>query len=491
MAEILVEIMLSMPDLMTSVRPPSRSRENRIRSAIRKYAAGIRAWHSKPYGMVDGSPVMLAVFAEFRNPPGHDPFLYEALDSNRDPVDFVVRSLALADPTDCGTYVDWLVQTWLKELWRLEDVMRLRDDLTLFDRNRHRLPVDGGRDIGRYPTPQALLQVVRAFRTKATADVARDRPEMMCEPQARMLRDDAEFQVVMPLTAEAAAFWGDGSEWCICWGVPGSRYPQRKSRFADYAAQGSLLIVRRRADNSLWALHVKQSEFMPVRLRLDLWDQDDTRVGDALKALIAPDWASLFDEAVVAVVEEVVPHLRALLEMDAERQRRILHVCGTERTTPDEDRVIWRGASAEDRHLGISLYPLLVLGLDNPTSEERQQAIRLRPTLALDLNGITPQDRLLAIHLQPGIVKHSRFCPTPGERLAALEADPLLLFSLGPLDQAEEAVVLRLRPDLAECLRVDHVTIAAAAKVLAGQSNTLIESLFSGVPPRWAPDRAA
>ena len=215
---------------MTAV-PSSRSRAARIQGALRRHDGRLRG------GLENKARAQLRAD---RQPDG------QSLDQS------LIQAIAEADPTHCGTYISWLVRQWFAGHWQLDETERLHQALDLFDRHRHRLVAPGARDIEGYAVPEALIEVVRSLRRGGGAELVLDRPEMRAVPHARVLRDDAEFLVVQPLTPEAAAFWGEGSEWCVTWGMPG-RHPERENRFVEYSRNGHFLFVRRHADASLWA----------------------------------------------------------------------------------------------------------------------------------------------------------------------------------------------------------------------------------------------
>lgn len=458
-----------MRDAMPGPATPPRSKENRVRGAMRRHGAAIQAWFDAhppactvSVGETDqGRQITYQEgWDALANPPGSDPHFHATLtlqailpETQHLPgnslVERVVRALAEADPTDCGTYVDWLVRTWLAQHWREEDAPRLRDDLMLFDRNRHRLVGDGERDIYRYPTPQALLRAIRPFRAQVTGDVQRDRPDMLDPPQARLIRDDAAFRVVMPLTAEAAIFWGDGSEWCISWGGgKNSRYPGRKNRFQDYAAQGPFLIVRRHADNSLWAMHLVGGS-----KGFDFWDQDDAKVPDALEKLLSSEWEGLLDEAVLSELDPRAAIVRKLVVLPKARQQRILKVASTWVQVDSQE---WLDAVEGDRALGIAVFPRLVAHLRDASVAERMMAIEADASVIALLQDPTPSERLYALKQVPTVI---RILPsiTADERMVALQAAPSLAYELAPLTVEEQAAVVRMRPDMADAFLPQHL----------------------------------
>ena len=336
-----------------------------------------------------------------------------------DVIEGIVRALALADPTDCGTYIDWLVAQWMKSAWRVEDTPRIRDDLVLFDRNRHRLAADGARDIQTYASPQALLQAVRGFRRGAIATSVLDRPEMTRPPQAHILLDNAQFRVVMPLTAEAAAFWGDGTEWCVTWGVPGSRHPSRASRYRAYAQLGPLLMVCRHSDKTMWAIHLFPDS-------ISLWDASDERMGSPLARLtgmIDPAWRGLLEGQVLDVMAGTEPCIGILLEIgEALKDDPVAMARAVGLISNPREITQWPEVSHLERRLALERDPSLIEVLPHPTAEERMRAIQLHPRLVLQLRDVTETDRLLAIETDPSVIASLRDL-TVAERGAAF-GDP-------------------------------------------------------------------
>jgi hypothetical protein len=80
--------------------------------------------------------------------------------------------------------------------------------------------------------------------------------------QSLLLFDDEEWVVAVPMTAWAAWWWGQYSQWCTAH-EPGS--------FGKYQAKGPLVVFCSRSEGDSWQLHPATGEFRDERNRLVSW----------------------------------------------------------------------------------------------------------------------------------------------------------------------------------------------------------------------------
>lgn len=146
----------------------------------------------------------------------------QAMDSSHprhvNPMDFLID----VDPTKKREYTDWLCRTYVSGNFRYEDRDRVKITLELFNRHKHRLPVED-RDIGRMKTEQDVWHIVERFLPKddeeePTPGGREKRRQERAKALAESDIDDSELSgdwiVASPNTHFASQWWGRGTRWC-------------------------------------------------------------------------------------------------------------------------------------------------------------------------------------------------------------------------------------------------------------------------------------
>lgn len=140
------------------------------------------------------------------------------------PMDFLID----IDPTKKREYTDWLCRTYVSGNFRYEDRERVKITLELFNRHKHRLPVEQ-RDIGRMRTEQDVWHIVENYLPKddeeAPTPAGREKKR---QERAKALAesdiDDSELNgdwiIASPNTHFASQWWGRGTRWCTAMKTP-------------------------------------------------------------------------------------------------------------------------------------------------------------------------------------------------------------------------------------------------------------------------------
>lgn len=159
-----------------------------------------------------------------------------------------------------GSYVPWLVKNYLlpktesnpgeysyerdvkkaKEVF-MEDLYKVTEDLTKFDRFKARLPKEI-RDINKL-TPDTLYDAVKDFDLTLATTTKAERKSAPVHPGAKLVYDGANWRVVEiedkgPVGKEAACFYGGNNQetrWCTS--APGANW------FDRYIKDGPLYVV--------------------------------------------------------------------------------------------------------------------------------------------------------------------------------------------------------------------------------------------------------
>lgn len=159
-----------------------------------------------------------------------------------------------------GSYVPWLVKNYLlpktetnpgdysyerdvkkaKEVF-MEDLYKVTEDLTKFDRFKARLPKEI-RDINKL-TPDTLYDAVKDFDLTLATTTKAERKSAPVHPGAKLVYDGANWRVVEiedkgPVGKEAACFYGGNNQetrWCTS--APGASW------FDRYIKDGPLYVV--------------------------------------------------------------------------------------------------------------------------------------------------------------------------------------------------------------------------------------------------------
>jgi len=167
-----------------------------------------------------------------------------------------------------GKYVQWLIKNYLspsterqpgdngyeKEVKQvketfMEDLYKVTEDLTKFERFKNKLPQDM-RDINKL-TPSKLFDAVKDFDLTLATTSKSERKSAPVHPGAKVLFDGPEWRVIEikdkgPLGKEAACFYGGHNEetrWCTS--APGLTH------FDRYIKDGPLYVVFRPGDTDI------------------------------------------------------------------------------------------------------------------------------------------------------------------------------------------------------------------------------------------------
>ncbi len=179
------------------------------------------------------------------------------------------------DPTPNHSYSRWICQRFADGGIPLyDDLAKTQRYLTIF----HRLKTGGYfkrnpdkatmSDIGRFRTVSDLGEFVQSIPDDdALSNAGQDRKleeRLISSGDARVILNTDRFKVTVPMTAEAATFFGRNTQWCTT--------AENGGHFEYYADRGTLFIILDKPANRRWQFHFEDQQFM---------DENDRQVAHA------------------------------------------------------------------------------------------------------------------------------------------------------------------------------------------------------------------
>lgn len=159
------------------------------------------------------------------------------------------------DPTKTKQHIVWIAKMYANKQFRLEDVARLKSDLTLFDKVRSKLK---NKDLNQYKTLGDLYDALSPFENTPEEDLLSNKAKIAAvKSDVKVFIDEPDFKVVIPETHEASCFYGAGTKWC-------TTGHDSKETFDDYSAKGPLfiLLTKLNGKNRKFQLHYEDEQFM-------------------------------------------------------------------------------------------------------------------------------------------------------------------------------------------------------------------------------------
>lgn len=144
------------------------------------------------------------------------------------------------DPTHNKRFSQWLIETFLRDGFLLEDLGKARETLELFATNQRKLALDQ-RDIGRFRTLGDLWLVVKRFHQAEIEDdsisgkALRRLEKQHAYEQSIVLLDEPDATIAIPTTEEAAKWWGRGTRWCTS--------ADNENAFYHYHRRAPLIVI--------------------------------------------------------------------------------------------------------------------------------------------------------------------------------------------------------------------------------------------------------
>jgi len=148
----------------------------------------------------------------------------------------VITALKKADPTD-GKHLQFIVRMYLKKQFKLEDVQRLKTDITKFEKFKSKI---ANKDLNSYKTLKELYAVIEPFGEKDEPISAKQAAKQIKTSGAEKIIDEPGFTVVRLKDEEAAKFYGKGTRWCTA--------GEENNMFNTYNEQGDIYVIIAKID---------------------------------------------------------------------------------------------------------------------------------------------------------------------------------------------------------------------------------------------------
>lgn len=167
-----------------------------------------------------------------------------------------VEHFASYDPTRNKRLTQWLISTYMNDGYRFEDLSRANRTLEHFVSFSQRL-TEELRDINQHRRLSDVWKAVKPFVEQPEADEslsgkAKKRSERAkAYADSLILAETDDWTVAVPLTKEAAQWWGRGTQWCTA--------ADNDNMFEDYNKTGPLIVMAM-SDGSKVQFHTDEQE---------------------------------------------------------------------------------------------------------------------------------------------------------------------------------------------------------------------------------------
>ena len=173
------------------------------------------------------------------------------------------RDIIKADPTyrtdapeKMGQYGKWLLSMFIHGKLKKEDLYKVKEDLTLFDKLKRMRKINKN-DIGSYKTLQELYDAVEPYSKDETI-VSRHDKKVEAKKDAEKVYEDSDWIVIVPHTKEAAQYYGKGTRWC-------TSADDENNYFDNYNRDGNLYININKHTGKKYQFHFESDSFMDER----------------------------------------------------------------------------------------------------------------------------------------------------------------------------------------------------------------------------------
>jgi hypothetical protein len=125
------------------------------------------------------------------------------------PVISFIHDTSGFDPTTKKIYTQWMLNSYLKDEVKAEDLYKCRNDLIIFDKFKNKLQI---KDINKY-TPRSLYQAVKDLDPQSAASNRQQKQQIKTEG-ADVVMKGPDCTILKLKTKEAACYYGKGTRWC-------------------------------------------------------------------------------------------------------------------------------------------------------------------------------------------------------------------------------------------------------------------------------------
>jgi hypothetical protein len=171
----------------------------------------------------------------------------------KDPKAILVK-LQTADPTKSKN-LQYIVNMYIKALFKIEDLSRLRDDLETFEKVKNKL---SKKDLNAYKSLEELYDAIEPFQN-TPQEASKKELSRAVKSGADAIIDEPDFKVIIPRTEAASKLYGKGTKWCTS--------ADKDCLFNHYNDQGDLYILMAKVNgkNRKFQFHYETESFMNER----------------------------------------------------------------------------------------------------------------------------------------------------------------------------------------------------------------------------------
>ena len=158
-------------------------------------------------------------------------------------------------------YANWIIIRYLKnDIKRLEDIpARIVPALIKYRslQNKKKLQPEH-QDINRITNIEDVMDLYQDSGGSRRQEAKSQEQELYQSGDARLIFNDSEYKIVIPVTHEASCFFGKNTRWCTT--------SQNDPKYHDeYTQDGPLYIILHKPTNTRWQFHFPSGQYMDER----------------------------------------------------------------------------------------------------------------------------------------------------------------------------------------------------------------------------------
>lgn len=170
------------------------------------------------------------------------------------------QQILAADPTSLldgqggvkkmGNYSKWMLDLYQQNNLKLEDLVKMKNNLSIFAKNFRNLPIEQ-RDIRNVKSLPDLYKLVQPFDgNKTNGELERE----VKSGGSEKLYEDSQWTVIWIKTEQAANYYGKGTQWCTC--------ADNGNLFNHYNKQGPLYVNINKTTGDKYQFHFETRQYM-------------------------------------------------------------------------------------------------------------------------------------------------------------------------------------------------------------------------------------
>jgi len=163
-----------------------------------------------------------------------------------------IEKLVEADPTSNNKYLQWIVNQYIKRSFRIEDLNRVHNALSEFEKKKRSLEI---KDINQYKSLADLEDAVEDIDQSVSK---RQQKQEIKKEGADVVAEGPDGVVIKLKTQEDACYYGAGTKWCTA--------AKNYNQFDEYNEEGPLYVFLGR-DGRKFQFHFESGQFMDERDR--------------------------------------------------------------------------------------------------------------------------------------------------------------------------------------------------------------------------------